>query len=406
VLAVASKTAHDETEAPYTGLTLRGLLALVDPPRMDVRPALDTCATAGIRVVMVTGDQAGTAGYVAREVGLSTGAEVAAGSAVEQAAQGDPASREALLGSAVIARCSPEQKLRLLEMHQDSGAVVAMIGDGVNDAPALHRADIGVAMGQRGTQVAREAADMVLRDDRFQTITVAIEQGRAIFDNIRTFVVYLISCNLSEILCVGLASLAGAPLPILPLQILFLNLITDVFPALALGVSEGHRDIMRQPPRDPAEPFLTAAHWLRIVGFSLLLTVPVLAGLAIARLVLHMPTPQAVTVSFLVLAMGQLAHVFNMPAAGAPLVVNHVTRNPWVWGALLLCVVLVTVGVYAPLLSNVLQTHDPGVSGWILALTLGAVPALVGLLLRAAENARLRRVGRADQAASPSPRMR
>ncbi|MGD8859228.1 MAG: cation-transporting P-type ATPase [Myxococcales bacterium] len=392
VLAVASKTATDETEAPYSGLTLQGLLALVDPPRMDVRSALDTCAAAGIRVVMVTGDQAGTAGHVARELGLARGAAAMAGADIDRAAQGGADARQRLLGSGVIARCSPEQKLRLLQMHQESGAVVAMIGDGVNDAPALHRADIGVAMGQRGTQVAREAADMVLRDDRFQTITVAIEQGRAIFDNIRTFVVYLISCNLSEILCVGLSSLAGAPLPILPLQILFLNLVTDVFPALALGVSEGHRNIMRQPPRDPKEPFLAAVHWRRIAGFSVLLTAPVLASLAIARLLLDMDTARAVTVSFATLAMGQLAHVFNMPAAGAPLLVNHVTRNPWVWGAVTLCVVLVALGVYVPLLANVLQTRDPGLEGWLVVLALGATPALVGLPLRAAENARLRRL--------------
>ena len=379
VLAVATRPAATPEEPAYERLTLRGLVGLVDPARRDVRESIETCAQAGIRVVMVTGDQPGTAQYIAAEVGLPVVGPPVLGTTLDGLT---PQDETEVLDASVIARCSPEQKLRLLEHYQRAGAVVAMIGDGVNDAPALHRADIGVAMGQMGTQVAREAADMVLQDDRFGTITVAIAQGRAIFDNIRTFVMYLVSCNLSEILIIGLASLVSAPLPILPMQILFLNLVTDVFPALALGVSEGHRRIMEQPPRDPAEPFLTRAHWQRIAGFSVLLTVPVLTGLAVALEVLELDTERAVTVSFLVLAVGQLAHVFNMAARGTPLFRNHVTRNPWVWGALALCVVLLALSVYLPPLASVLRTRDPGPEGWLLVLLLGSAPALVGLLWR------------------------
>ncbi len=384
VLAVATREAAAPEEPAYEQLTLRGLVGFVDPARRDVRESIETCAQAGIRVVMVTGDQPGTAQYIAREVGLPVDGPTVLGTTLDELAPEDADGVEEVLEASVIARSSPEQKLRLLEHYQRAGAVVAMIGDGVNDAPALHRADIGVAMGQRGTQVAREAADMVLQDDRFGTITAAIEQGRAIFDNIRTFVIYLVSCNLSEILTIGVASLVNAPLPILPMQILFLNLVTDVFPALALGVSEGHRRIMEQPPRDQAEPFLTRAHWQRIAGFSVLLTVPVLVGLAVALEVLGLDTERAVTVSFLVLAVGQLAHVFNMAARGTPLFRNHVTRNPWIWGALALCAVLLALSVYLPPLASVLRTRDPGPQGWALVMVLGSAPAVVGLLWRGA----------------------
>lgn len=393
VLAVATRVARGHGEPSYERLTLRGLIGMVDPARSDVREVIDNCRRAGIRVVMVTGDQPSTAQYVAREVGLPIDSPPVLGVTLDTLEIDDTARVREVLDASVVARCSPEQKLRLLEHYQRSGTVVAMIGDGVNDAPALHRADIGVAMGQRGTQVAREAADMVLQDDRFSTITVAIEQGRVIFNNIRTFVIYLVSCNLSEILVIGLASLVNAPLPILPLQILFLNLVTDVFPALALGVSEGHRGIMDRPPRDPKEPFLTAAHWRRIGGFSFLLTLPVLAGLAIALEVLHMDVSQAVTVSFLVLAVGQLAHVFNMAATGAPLLRNHVTRNRWVWAALAVCSVLLLLSVYLPPLAGILRTRDPGPAGWLVVCVLGSVPAVASLLWRALRRPRVAGAG-------------
>jgi len=168
----------------------------------------------------------------------------------------------------VIARTSPGQKLDLIEAYRETGTVVAMIGDGVNDAPALKRADIGVAMGKRGTQVAKEAADMILQDDVLGTIVTAIRQGRVIFDNSRAFVLYLLSCNLSEILAVGIASALAVPLPVLALQILYLNLVTDVFPAPALGAGEGGKGVMDRPPRPRGEPVLTRRHWEAIAVYG------------------------------------------------------------------------------------------------------------------------------------------
>jgi Ca2+-transporting ATPase len=273
---------------------------------------------------------------------------------------------------------TPEQKLHLIALHQGAGSIVAMTGDGVNDAPALKKADIGIAMGKRGTEVAREAADMILKDDAFSTIVAAVEQGRVIFRNIRKFVLYLFSCNLSEILAVSLAAVANAPLPILPLQILYLNLVTDVFPALALGAGPGDRHVMERPPRDPKEPILTRRHWLAVGGYGTVITACVLGALAVALGPLEMPADKAVTISFLTLALAQLWHVFNMREHGSRFFGNDVTRNPFVWGALGLCVALLLAAVYVPGLATVLKVSNPGAGGWALAAGFSLLPFAIG----------------------------
>src|SRR5690606_15017521 len=207
---------------------------------------------------------------------------------------------------------NPAEKLELVRAYQAAGDIVAMTGDGVNDAPALRQADIGVAMGMRGTDVAREAAAMILLDDAFPTIVRAIHEGRVIFANIRRFAAYLLSCNLSEVLVVGLAVLSTLPLPILPLQILYLNLITDLFPAFALAMGEGERDVLKRPPRNPQEPILGRPQWTVIVLQSLALTAGTFGALVLARLELGLDSRSVITVTFLTLAFSQLWHVFNM----------------------------------------------------------------------------------------------
>ncbi len=386
VLAVAERETVS-AERPYRDLTLVGLVALSDPPRADVVDAVESCHAAGIKVLMVTGDQGPTADHIAAAVKLIDAGDkghAIRGDELATLLAGGPESQERLLSARVFARMDPEQKLQLLTYFQEAGAVVAMIGDGVNDAPALKQADIGVAMGQRGTQVARQAADMILQDDRFATIVVAIRQGRIIFGNIRRFVFYLLSCNLSEVITVGLAAAVNAPLPILPMQILFLNLVTDVFPALALGVGEGGSAIMTRPPRPKSAALLTGRHWVRLVGYGLVMSAAVLSGFGIALLVFEMDVDRAVTVSFLILAGGQLGHVFNMVSSRSGLIFNEVTRNPWVWGAVALCIGLLAAAVYVPMLAQVLGTVEPGREGWMLVFALSLAPLALGQALRTA----------------------
>ena len=379
VLALASGDAEDANAELARGLTLLALVALRDPPRSDVGAAIEGCRRAGIRVVMVTGDQPVTAASVARAVGLSPGEpRVVRGADMPALLHGDDDARARLMAADVLARVSPEQKLALIRCYQESGAIVAMTGDGVNDAPALKRADIGVAMGERGTEVAREAADMVLKDDRLGTIVEAVRQGRIIFDDIRAFVIYLLSCNLSEILVIGLASAFGAPLPLLPLQILFLNLVTDVFPALALGAGEGTSDVLARKPRDPREPVLAARHWRSLSAYAALITLAVLGAFALSLGPMGYAREPAVTVSFLTLAFAQLWHVFDMREPGSGVWRNQVTQNPWVWGALALCTGLLLAAVAFPGTREVLTLARLDPAAWALVLAASLAPTLLG----------------------------
>jgi Ca2+-transporting ATPase len=387
VLALADKTSSEKDADPYQELRFLGLAGLLDPPREDVRSSIDKCHQAGVRVIMITGDHPETARKVALAVGLieDENASVLRGQDLVDLNGQD---EEHVLESPILARVTPKQKLDLIGAHQQSGAVVAMTGDGVNDAPALKKSDIGIAMGQRGTQVAQEAADMVLQDDAFLTIVEAIAQGRIIFENIRKFVLYLLSCNISEIMTVFLATLIDTPLPIQPLQILYLNLVTDVFPALALGVGEGDPAIMDRSPRDPKEPILTRRHWSSISIYGLLITVVTLAALMLAMQWLGKTQGEAVTISFLTLAFAQLWHVFNMGNRGRPIWRNEITRNPYIWMALALCTLLLLAATYLPLLSGVLGTVPPGLDGWLLVAGFSLAPLTCGQILKSISLAR------------------
>ncbi|MCB1379366.1 MAG: cation-transporting P-type ATPase [Alphaproteobacteria bacterium] len=379
VLAIALKQTKSAADEPYKKLVLLGLIGMRDPPRADVSGAIAACRLAGVRVVMVTGDHAGTANAIAADIGLDHGSAVT----VDATGLADIRTmsnrmRRELTEAAIFARVNPETKLELVKLFQDAGHVVAMTGDGINDAPALRKADIGVAMGQRGTEVAREAADIVLRDDSFPSIVVAMRYGRIIFGNIRKFVIYLLSCNLSEILLIALAALGGLPLPLLPLQILYLNLVTDVFPAFALGIGEGQRSVMAHPPRDPAEPIIMRKHWLSVLLHALVIATSTLGAFLAALAVFDLGAEAALAVSFLTLALAQLWHVFNMRASDSGFLVNEVTRNRWIWVALALCVGLLAVAIYVPFLSHLLGMAPPDRVGWMLIAACSLVPVIAG----------------------------
>ncbi len=375
VIAIAERRGASFTGHIGDDLTLLGLVALRDPPRADVPAAIAACRTAGIKVVMVTGDHAGTAAAIARDIGFGPGPI----KAIEghRLADDQRHGRPLPLDADVFARVSPRQKLTLVSAYQAAGHVVAMTGDGVNDAPALKKADIGIAMGERGTEVARQAAAMVLRDDSFPAIVEAVHQGRVIFGNIRRFVVYLLACNLSEVLIVSLAILSGLPLPLQPIQILFLNVVTDVFPAFALAAGEDDGATLRRPPRDPAEPLVARRHWIRIVAFGVLITAATLGAMFWQLAADPERRDLAATAAFLTLAMSQLWFVFNMIDSGEPVFTSSVVRNRYVWAALAFCAALLVVAVEIGSLARVLKiaTPDWATLGAALGFSLAATGA-------------------------------
>jgi Ca2+-transporting ATPase len=373
VLACAMKMDTQPDNPPYEGLILTGLIGLEDPARADVPAAILDCRRAGIRVVMVTGDHAVTARSIGRAVGM--GESVANVVEGRKIAQVIGAGQAALREVGIFARVSPAEKLALVKAYQAAGEIVAMTGDGVNDAPALRQADIGVAMGLRGTDVAREAAAMILLDDAFPTIVGAIREGRVIFGNIRRFVVYLLSCNLSEVMVVGLAVLSALPLPLLPLQILYLNLVTDVFPAFALAMGEGEAGILRRSPRDPKEPILGRPQWIAVVLHGAALTAATFGALAAARWQ-DLDARQSVTVTFLTLAFAQLWHALNMRHMRSGPIVNEVTRNGWLWGALLFCAVLLAVPPHLPPMAHLLHLAPPTAGMWSIVLACSLAPLI------------------------------
>lgn len=358
-----------------------GLVGFLDPPRRTVTPALQACRAAGIRVIMVTGDHPATALTIARQVELVAADSklVLTGKDLKPVDQLTEDEQAQLLRCRVFARVSPAQKLALIEVYQQRGQIVGMTGDGVNDAPALKKADIGIAMGLRGTPVAAEAADLVLKDDSFASIVRAIEQGRVIFENIRKFVLFLLSCNLSEILVVAIAGLMGMESPLLPLQILFVNIVTDVFPALALGVGRENSALMKHPPRRPSRQLLNRADWRRVVFYAVLLTSAVLGAYAFARWQWNYNASQSRTLTFYTLSVAQLTHVFNLYAGKqTSLLSNEITRNRYVWIALLLCVSILLLTYYVPAIHQVLVIQP--LDSPALALILGAGLLPVGIV--------------------------
>jgi Ca2+-transporting ATPase len=363
----------------YQNLTFLGVIGFIDPPRTDVQDAIAICHHAGIHVVMVTGDHPKTARKIAEEVGVlesdAADHKVMHGRDLASPEELTEEQEKHLLETVVFARVTPSQKLHLVSLYQKNNQIVGMTGDGVNDAPALKKADIGIAMGIRGTEAAKEVADVILRDDSFASIELAIRQGRVIFENIRKFVVYLLSSNLAEIISVTIASITALPLPLMPLQILYLNLVTDVFPALALGMGEGEKDIMDDPPRDADEPIMPRKLWITTAVYGLSITAGVIGITIFANRYLQLPDNQVNNMAFYTLVLAQLLNVFNLPKRNLSFFVNEVTRNPWVWGAIVLCVLLTVLGYVLSPLQQALSLVPLAWEnlGWVGAFALGSL---------------------------------
>lgn len=344
--AYKKSTEKPTKENCFKDLIFIGVIGFIDPARKDVAATISLYKKAGIKVVMITGDHPGTSKKIAEEIGLINNnkeEKVILGESLANMKKLSHKEKLQMANTSIFARVTPEQKLKLVTFLQKQNNIVGMLGDGINDIPALKKADIGIAMGIRGTEAAREVADVILKDDKFTSIEMAIHQGRVIFQNIRQFIVYLLSSNLAEIFAVGLAALFNLPAPLLPLQILFLNLITDIFPALALGLGKGDTEIMQQAPRKADEPIMTPKMWRATFIYGLCLSASVLGVTIYASDYLHLEHEQTNNLAFYTIIFSQLLNVFNMPKKKMSFFKNEVTTNPWIWTALIFCVILVII---------------------------------------------------------------
>jgi Ca2+-transporting ATPase len=334
------------------GLTLLGLVALIDPPREGATAAVKDCKTAGITSVMITGDHPGTAREIARRLGIARDADpIITGLELERMSDEDLADH--VLRYRVYARVSPTQKIRLVRALQQCGQFVAMTGDGVNDAPALRQADIGVAMGDKGTDVARQAGAMVLLDDNFTTIVAAVREGRRIFDNICKFVKYTMTSNSGEIWTLALAPFLGLPLPLLPIHILWINLVTDGLPGLALTTQAEEARIMQRPPRPPDENLFSRGMWQHILVIGLLIGALSLGAQAWA---IDQGLPHWQTMVFTVLTFSQLVHVMVIRNDIDSLFSTGLFQNLPLLGTVLLTVALQLAVIYQPFLNEIFYT--------------------------------------------------
>ena len=363
VLGVAVGSGTEEKD-----LRLRGLVGIADPPRTEAIEAVAAAREAGIRTVMITGDHPVTAGAIARELGIVRPGD-------------DPA-------ELVYARATPEDKLRIVRSWKARGAVVAMTGDGVNDAPALREAHIGIAMGRTGTEVTREASDMVLADDNFASIVAAVREGRGIFDNIRKTLVYLLAGNAGELLVMLVAGIAGLPLPLLPLHLLWINLATDGFPALALVMDPPDSDVLKRPPRAPSEPMLGRAEWITVAWTGVLQATVTLAVFVWALRARDLA--EARNLAFTTLVFGELFRSFAA---------RSTTKLFWEVGAFtnlrLLGVVaisaVVQIGIHhVPALEALFQIRDLSLTDCVVTLLLGLIPVTVLELTKLVRRARQR----------------
>ncbi|NLW01484.1 MAG: calcium-transporting P-type ATPase, PMR1-type [Clostridiales bacterium] len=378
VLALAYKDLdtikfNNKEEELERDLVFIGLVGMIDPPRPEAKEAIKICKRAGIKPVMITGDHKITAVAIARELGILKHEDEAI-TGVELERLSDEEFEEKVKNYSVYARVSPEHKVKIVKAWQKWGEIAAMTGDGVNDAPALKRADIGAAMGNVGTDVAKEASDMVLTDDNFATVVAAVEEGRIIYSNILKAIQFLLSCNIGEILVLFIATILNWREPLLPIHILWVNLVTDSLPALALGVEPAEPDIMDRKPRDPQARIFDKGMIARIVYQGMMIGVLTLTAYIIG---LRDGYAVAQTMAFSVLALSQLSHVFNVRSNKHSIFKIGFTSNRYVLGAVAVSALLQISVVSIPFLSNVFKVAQLGVRNWIWVLLLTLIPVVI-----------------------------
>ena len=379
MIAMAYRKMDSVPSSLTDDLIFLGFVGMIDPPRPEVQAAINDCKTAGIKVVMITGDHPSTAHYIGTQLGISKEEDVPViGKDMKEYEALSEEEKQRWINTSVFARVNPKHKLDLVKVFQEKGYVVGMTGDGVNDAPAIKKSDIGIAMGLRGTQVAQEVSDMVLKDDSFSSIVVAIKQGRIIFENIKKFVTFLLSCNLSELLVIAAVAVMNLHFQLLPLQILFINLITDLLPALALGVIKGGADIMKLPPRKSSEPIINKNRWKLIFFYAIVIGLASTGAVVFNHYAYHNGEPwdtaMCNNVLFFTLIFCQLFHVFNM--GSGPFFNNEVIKNKYVWYAVTGSIALLIGVIQIPYVRQALNVIPMTLNEWIIIVS-AAVSSVV-----------------------------
>jgi len=377
VLAIAyreiSHSEKIEAEVIESNLIFSGLLAMIDPPREEVRSAIAECKTAGIKTVMITGDHKNTAVAIAKDLNFFDENAIAlSGEELDKLSEEE--FRDKIERIPVYARVSPENKLRIVRAWRARHEIVAMTGDGVNDAPAVKEADIGVAMGITGTDVTKEVSDMVITDDNFASIVSAIEEGRGIYENIKKFIHYLLSCNAGEILVMFISSLIGWPVPLLPIHILWVNLVTDGLPALALGVDPVDPNIMTKMPRPTNEPVVTKQRAILMLTQGAFIAFCSLLAFILVLFVEKEGIERARTAAFIVLACSQLFHSFNCRNMAESLFKIGIFTNKKLILANFISFFLLMAVVYTPFFQKVFKTEPLGVFDWVLVIAISSFP--------------------------------
>ncbi|HHV63085.1 MAG TPA: cation-transporting P-type ATPase [Firmicutes bacterium] len=362
-------------------LTFVGLAGMMDPPREESKKALESARRAGVRTIMITGDHEGTAAAVARELGLlEEGGRVVTGSLLE--GMSDARLDREVDHINVFARVAPRHKLRIVRSLKRRGEIVAMTGDGINDAPAIKEADIGIAMGRSGTDVAKEASSMILADDNYATIVAAIEEGRAIYDNIRKFIRYLLACNVGEVLTMLLSVLTGLPLPLLPIQILWINLVTDGLPALALGIDPTDPGVMNRKPRNPRESIFARGLGLKIISQGVFIGLCTVAVFVAELYLTGGDLLRSRSAAFTTLVLSQLFYVFLCRSESRSIPDMSFGGNPYLAGAVLVSSTMQLMAIYLPALRPVFRTSPLGLLDWILVLTFSGWSSALSVMAR------------------------